>query len=78
MTRFADKRALVTGAGSGVGAAIAHLLEAERADVVAADLTVTEVHLDVRDEAQVVAVASEHLRRSRRRSPTSLPTQRVS
>jgi NADP-dependent 3-hydroxy acid dehydrogenase YdfG len=29
MTRFAGKRALVTGAGSGIGAAVARLLEAE-------------------------------------------------
>src|SRR2546423_15016134 len=59
MTRFAGKRALVTGAGSGIGAAVARLLEAEGAEVVAADLTGTDVHLDVRDEAQVAAVAHD-------------------
>ena len=57
MTRFAGKRALITGAGSGIGAAVARLLEAEGAEVVAADITGTDVHLNVRDEAQVVAVA---------------------
>jgi meso-butanediol dehydrogenase / (S,S)-butanediol dehydrogenase / diacetyl reductase len=59
MTRFAGKRALVTGAGSGIGAAVARLLELEDAEVVAADLTGTDVHLDVRDEAQVAAVAHD-------------------
>jgi 2-keto-3-deoxy-L-fuconate dehydrogenase len=53
MMRFTGKRALVTGAGSGIGAAVAHLLEAEGAEVVSADITGTDVHLDVRDEAQV-------------------------
>src|SRR6059058_1896710 len=59
MTRFTGKRALVTGAGSGIGAAVARLLEVEGAEVVAADLTGTDVHLDVRDEAQVAAVAHD-------------------
>src|SRR6266576_3230539 len=59
MTRFAGKRALATGAGPGIGAAVARLLEAEGAEVVAADLTGTDVHLDVRDEAQVAAVAHD-------------------
>jgi meso-butanediol dehydrogenase / (S,S)-butanediol dehydrogenase / diacetyl reductase len=59
MTSFAGKRALVTGAGSGIGAAVARLLESEGADVVAADLTGTDVHLDVRDEAQVAAVVRD-------------------
>jgi 2-keto-3-deoxy-L-fuconate dehydrogenase len=53
MMRFTGKRALVTGAGSGIGAAVAQLLEAEGAEVVSADLTGTDVHLDVRDEAEV-------------------------
>jgi meso-butanediol dehydrogenase / (S,S)-butanediol dehydrogenase / diacetyl reductase len=59
MTRFAGKRALVTGAGSGIGAAIARLLESESATVVAADLTGTDVQLDVRDEAQVARVVRD-------------------
>jgi len=58
-TRFAGKRALVTGAGSGIGAAVARLLEGEGAEIVAADLTGTDVHLDVRDEAQVAALAHD-------------------
>ena len=59
MTRFAGKRALVTGAGSGIGAAVARLLETEDAEVVAADITGTDVHLDVRDETQVAAVVRD-------------------
>ena len=59
MTRFAGRRALVTGAGSGIGAAVARLLEAEDAEVVAADISGTDVHLDVRDEAEVAAVAHD-------------------
>ena len=59
MTRFAGRRALVTGAGSGIGAAVALLLAAEGAEVVATDLTGTDVHLDVREEAEVAAVARD-------------------
>jgi NAD(P)-dependent dehydrogenase (short-subunit alcohol dehydrogenase family) len=59
MTRFAGKRALVTGAGSGIGAAVARLLELEDAEVLAADITGTDVHLDVRDEAQVAGVTHD-------------------
>jgi 2-keto-3-deoxy-L-fuconate dehydrogenase len=59
MMRFEDKRALVTGAGSGIGAAVAGLLASEGADVVPADLAGTDVHLDVRDESQVAAVVRD-------------------
>jgi len=59
VTRFAGKRALITGAELGIGAAVARLLEAEGAEAVAADITGTDVHLDVRDEPQVAAVARD-------------------
>jgi 2-keto-3-deoxy-L-fuconate dehydrogenase len=54
--RFAGKRTIVTGAGSGIGEAVARLLASEGAEVVAADLHGTDVVLDVRDEAQVASV----------------------
>lgn len=59
MTRFTGKRALVTGAASGIGAAVARLFEAEGAEVVAADITGTDVHLDVRREEQVADVVHD-------------------
>ena len=69
MTRFAGRRALVTGAGSGIGEAVARGLHAEGAEVVLADAVgervaalagelgerAAPVTLDVRDEAQVAA-----------------------
>ena len=69
MTRFAGRRALVTGAGSGIGEAVARGLHAEGAEVVLADAVGDRVEgvaaelgeraepltLDVRDEAAVAA-----------------------
>ena len=57
--KLAGKRALVTGAGSGIGEAAARLLASEGADVVAADLRGTDIQLDVRDEAQVAEVVRD-------------------
>ena len=67
--RFSGRRALVTGAGSGIGEAVARGLHAERATVVLADRAgdrvraladelgadATPLELDVRDEAAVAA-----------------------
>jgi meso-butanediol dehydrogenase/(S,S)-butanediol dehydrogenase/diacetyl reductase len=55
MTRFAGRRALVTGGASGIGAATVALLRAEGAEVVAVDLSPAEgvVAGDVTDPASV-------------------------
>jgi NAD(P)-dependent dehydrogenase (short-subunit alcohol dehydrogenase family) len=57
--RFDGKRAIVTGAGSGIGEAVARLLASEGADVVGADLRGTDVVLDVRDETKVASVVRD-------------------
>jgi NAD(P)-dependent dehydrogenase (short-subunit alcohol dehydrogenase family) len=65
---FAGKRALVTGGGSGIGAAVARKLAAAGAELTVADLSphavarelgVQALELDVRDEGQVTAAMTD-------------------
>lgn len=67
--RLADRKAIVTGGLSGIGAAIAQRLAEEGAHVVAADITATatslagdaaieQLHVNVADQASVVAMVA--------------------
>jgi NAD(P)-dependent dehydrogenase (short-subunit alcohol dehydrogenase family) len=65
MTRFDGKRAFVTGAASGIGAATVELLRKDGAEVVGADLAEGDgiVRCDVTDKASVVSAMDDAVER---------------
>ena len=59
MTRLANKIAIVTGAGSGIGKATVELFRREGAIVIAADLKGADVDCDAGDDASVKALVDK-------------------
>ena len=66
MARLDGKRALVTGGGSGIGAAIASRFREEGAAVLTADVMDGDIECDVRSRASVEACVDGCRRASRR------------
>jgi NAD(P)-dependent dehydrogenase (short-subunit alcohol dehydrogenase family) len=62
MTRLANKIAIVTGAGSGIGKATVDLFRREGATVVGADLHGADFECDAGDEEQVAALVAHTVR----------------
>ena len=60
MSRLAGLRALVTGAGGGIGGAVAHRFTEEGASVLGCDLAHADAVCDVADEAAVEVLTAAH------------------